>query len=224
MPGKGGESYFYGMSNGRIEVEGSGIDAEAGRRFALAELPVAAVFATHRIIRDCNAEFAALFGLPRAHLVDTSFSRLYPALDDFVRTGRMWRDHLPGGQVYLDERIMRGADGRRFWCRVKGRSPRGENPFAEAIYCFEPIPRPAGGAAARLTGRQRQILTLVAQGKTNREIAGEIGLSPRTVEAHRLRLSRTTGTRNAAELVRWFTGEAAGGEEIRPSGGPPAPP
>ncbi|WP_279482880.1 LuxR C-terminal-related transcriptional regulator [Aureimonas sp. SK2] len=200
MPVGPGESYFYGMS-ARPKPER---DLENAPRFALAELPVPLVFATHRIIRDCNAEFAALFGFERAELIDTSFSRLYPQLDDFVRTGEMWRSHLPGGQVYQDERIMRGAMGRRFWARVNGRSRRAADPFAEAIYAFEPLNRPVNGATLRLTGRQRQILALVAQGRTNAEIAAEIGLSQRTVEAHRLRLSRAVGVRNGAELVAWF--------------------
>jgi PAS domain S-box-containing protein len=174
-------------------------------RFSLAEIPVPMVFATHRIIRDCNAEFAGLFGYRRDDLIDQSFSRLYPKLADFVRTGQMWRSHLPGGQVYYDERIMVGAGERRFWCRVNGRSRNSADPFAEALYCFEPINRPVTTAA--ITGRQRQILTLVAQGKTSSAIAAEIGLSKRTVEAHRLRLSRAAGVRNTAELVAWFSAQ-----------------
>ncbi|MEO2038741.1 hypothetical protein [Martelella sp. FLE1502] len=35
-------------------------------------------------------------------------------------------------------------------------------------------------------------------------MAAEIGLSPRTVEAHRLRLTRTLGLANSAELLAWF--------------------
>ena len=173
------------------------------RRFALGDIPVPMVFATHRIIRDCNAEFADLFGFSRDELVDQSFSRLYPKLADFVRTGQMWRSHLPGGQVYYDERIMVGAGERRFWCRVNGRSRHGADPFAEALYCFEPMNRPV--TQATMTGRQRQIMTLVAQGKTNAAIAAEIGLSRRTIEAHRLRLTRAVGVRNTAELVAWFS-------------------
>jgi len=174
-------------------------------RFALGDIPVPMVFATHRIIRDCNVEFANLFGFERDELVDQSFSRLYPKIADFVRTGQMWRSHLPGGQVYYDERIMVGAGGHRFWCRVNGRSRQNTDPFAEALYCFEPMNRPVTGAA--MTGRQRQILTLVAQGKTNALIADEIGLSRRTVEAHRLRLMRAVGVRNTAELVAWFSAQ-----------------
>jgi PAS domain S-box-containing protein len=173
-------------------------------RFTLADIPVPMVYATHRIIRDCNAEFAALFGYRREDLVDTSFSRLYPAISDFVRTGDMWRHHLPGGAVYYDERVMAGADGMRFWCRVNGRSQDRGDPFAAALYCFEPMSRPVTETTLKLTGRQRQILALVAQGKTNGAIAEEVGLSRRTVEAHRLRLARSVGVSNAAELVAWF--------------------
>jgi PAS domain S-box-containing protein len=182
---------------------------QTGLKFTLADIPVPMVFAAHRIIRDCNAEFAALFGYGREELIDASFSRLYPAVADFVRTGNMWRHHLPGGAVYYDERIMAGADGRRFWCRVNGRSQDRGDPFAGALYCFEPMSRPVTETTLKLTGRQRQILTLVAQGKTNADIARELDLSRRTVEAHRLRLARSVGVANSAELVAWFLAQPA---------------
>lgn len=179
-------------------------------RFALADIPVPMVYAAHRIIRDCNTEFADLFGYRREELAETSFSRLYPAIADFVRTGEMWRHHLPGGAVYYDERIMAGAGGQRFWCRVNGRSRDAQDPFAAALYCFEPMIRPVTETTLKLTGRQRQILALVAQGKTNAAIAEEVGLSRRTVEAHRLRLARSVGVSNSAELVAWFLSQPTG--------------
>ena len=173
-------------------------------KFTLSDMPVPLVFAAHRIIRDCNHAFAKLFGFQSDELIDASFSRLYPAIADFVRTGQMWQSNLAGGAVYYDERIMVGADGRRFWCKVNGRARDGSDPFAAALYCFEPINRPVTDVTLQLTGRQRQVLTLVAQGKTNAAIAAEIGLSRRTVEAHRLRLARSVGVANSAELVAWF--------------------
>ncbi len=178
---------------------------ERRTQFTLAQMPVPMVHATHRIIRDCNGEFAALFGFERAELIDQSFSHLYPRLDDFVRTGDMWRSNFAGGRVYYDERIMIGAAGSRFWCRVNGRSLADGDPFAEALYCFEPMSRPLENSASALTGRQRQVLTLIAQGKTNVRIAEELGVSKRTVEGHRARLMRTVGVHNSAELVAWFT-------------------
>ena len=75
-------------------------------RFALEEIPVPMVYATHRIIRDCNAAFADLFGYDKADLIDRSFAILYPKISDFIRTGRMWLEHLPGSRSYYDERIM----------------------------------------------------------------------------------------------------------------------
>ncbi|MNT60654.1 Transcriptional regulatory protein UhpA [compost metagenome] len=70
--------------------------------------------------------------------------------------------------------------------------------------------RPVTETTLKLTGRQRQILTLVAQGKTNGAIAEEVGLSRRTIESHRLRLARSVGVANSAELVAWFLSQPAG--------------
>ncbi len=182
-------------------------DSSATIRFGLADIPVPMVYATYRIIRDCNQEFLTLFGYSRAELIDRSFARLYPNPDDFVRTGRMWEAHLTGGQVYYDERMMTTSDGRRFWCQVHGRSRDPVNPFAQALYCFQPIPRPVASTGLSLTDRQRQIITLVAQGKTNSEIAEELSLSPRTIESHRARIMKAAGLRNAAELVARFSSE-----------------
>ena len=54
-----------------------------------------------------------------------------------------------------------------------------------------------------LTTTERNILKLVAEGKSNPEIAGTIGLSPRTVETYRLRLMRKLGIENLPSLVRY---------------------
>jgi PAS domain S-box-containing protein len=182
-------------------------DTVSQLRFSLMEIPVPMVYATHRIIRDFNNEFLTLFGYARSDLVNRSFARLYPKHADFVRTGRMWKAHLSGGKVYYDERIMTASDGRRFWCQVHGRCWNANDPFAQALYCFQPIVRPVARDRLNLTDRQRQIVALVAQGKTNAAIAVELGLSARTVESHRTRLMKAAGLRNAAELVARFSNE-----------------
>lgn len=176
-------------------------------QFYLNEIPVPMVYATHRIIRDYNEEFARLFGYTRTELIDKSFARLYPKHADFVRTGRMWKQHLPGGQVYYDERIMTASDGRRFWCQVHGRTRHEEDPFAQALYCFQLISRPVAKERIHLTDRQRQIVALITQGKTNRVIAEELALSVRTIESHRARLLKASGLTNTAQLAAWFSNE-----------------
>jgi DNA-binding NarL/FixJ family response regulator len=53
------------------------------------------------------------------------------------------------------------------------------------------------------TPRQRQIIELVCDGLTSVQIAERLGISPRTVEAHRFNLMRRLQVRNVAGLLRW---------------------
>jgi two-component system response regulator NreC len=53
-----------------------------------------------------------------------------------------------------------------------------------------------------LTPREREVLQLAAEGKTNPEIAAVLHISQRTVENHRARLMRKLGLQNQSELVR----------------------
>lgn len=55
---------------------------------------------------------------------------------------------------------------------------------------------------AALTEREREVLQLVARGLHAKEIARELGISPRTVEVHKARVMDKLGARNVAELVR----------------------
>jgi two-component system, NarL family, response regulator NreC len=54
-----------------------------------------------------------------------------------------------------------------------------------------------------LTAREREILRLVVEGRTNAEIAAQLAISPRTVETHRTHLMRKLGLRTPTDLVRY---------------------
>jgi two-component system response regulator NreC len=54
-----------------------------------------------------------------------------------------------------------------------------------------------------LTGREREVLQLVAEGHTSSEIGARLGLSPRTVETHRASLMRKLGLRTQTDLIRY---------------------
>ena len=53
-----------------------------------------------------------------------------------------------------------------------------------------------------LTPRQREVLQLAAEGKTNAEIAARLNISQRTVENHRATLMKRLGLQNQTELIR----------------------
>lgn len=55
-----------------------------------------------------------------------------------------------------------------------------------------------------LTEREKEVAKEMAAGLSNKEIARRMGLSPRTVEAHRARLMRRLGVSSLAEVVRLF--------------------
>jgi len=57
-------------------------------------------------------------------------------------------------------------------------------------------------ALAQLTAREHEVMRLLANGLQNREVAEQLGLSPRTVEVHKARILAKLGVRNLAELVR----------------------
>jgi DNA-binding NarL/FixJ family response regulator len=54
-----------------------------------------------------------------------------------------------------------------------------------------------------LTAREREVLELLAEGKTVRSAASILGLSVKTVDAHKFNLMRKLGIHNKAELVMW---------------------
>jgi DNA-binding NarL/FixJ family response regulator len=54
-----------------------------------------------------------------------------------------------------------------------------------------------------LTAREREVLKLLAEGRTVRAAAAILGLSTKTVDAHKFNLMRKLGIHNKAEMVMW---------------------
>jgi two-component system, NarL family, response regulator NreC len=55
----------------------------------------------------------------------------------------------------------------------------------------------------RLTTREREVLQLSAEGRSNGEIATRLSISPRTAETHRTHLMRKLGLHSQTDLVRY---------------------
>ena len=54
-----------------------------------------------------------------------------------------------------------------------------------------------------LTKRERQVLQLMAEGKTTKQIGLKLHISPKTVEAHRLRVMEKLNIDNVAQLTKY---------------------
>ncbi len=64
-------------------------------------------------------------------------------------------------------------------------------------------PLAANTAAVTLSTREREILQLIAESFTSKEIASKLSISIKTVEVHRSNISRKLNTRSVAEMVRY---------------------
>jgi two-component system response regulator FixJ len=53
-----------------------------------------------------------------------------------------------------------------------------------------------------LTPREREVLTQIVDGSSNKEMGRKLRISPRTIEVHRARIMAKLGAKNAADLVR----------------------
>jgi DNA-binding NarL/FixJ family response regulator len=60
-----------------------------------------------------------------------------------------------------------------------------------------------GEARGRLTGRQREIVQLLAEGKTSKEVAVALNISVKTAETHRANIMRRLELHSVSELVRY---------------------
>jgi DNA-binding NarL/FixJ family response regulator len=59
------------------------------------------------------------------------------------------------------------------------------------------------GYSNDLTGRQREILVLLAEGRSTRHIAQQLNISMKTVEFHKARITRKVGVHTTSDLIKF---------------------
>jgi len=111
-----------------------------------------------------------------------------------------------GGSGYV---VKRAADSELLAAIRAVREGRSfVSPMLEEAEAQEATPAQAAGqleaeeALARLSARERQVLVLLAHGHTHSQMAEQLGISVKTVETHRARLSEKLGLKSRADLVR----------------------
>jgi len=73
----------------------------------------------------------------------------------------------------------------------------------EVLRAIRDEPQGTTDPVAKLTPRQREILQLLAEGRSAKEIADTLGISARTVEFHKYTMMEALGLHNSAELLHF---------------------
>jgi DNA-binding NarL/FixJ family response regulator len=129
---------------------------------------------------------------------------LYPSIKSVVLTMHEEREYVIhalriGVQGYiiknverfdLEKAIITIFEGGKYF------SPIVTNILAESVA------RPEPQAISELTPREKEVLELVAQGHSTKQIADKLGIGTRTVESHRVNMLKKMKVNNTAELVR----------------------
>lgn len=142
-----------------------------------------------------------------------------PRLDGIEATRRL-AETLPDTHVVIltsfsdRERILRALDAGAVGYVLKDAGPeelgqgiraaaRGESPLdpkaAQALLAARRRPDPAG----QLSEREREVLTMVAAGLQNKQIARRLGISEKTVKAHLTSVFRTIGVTDRTQAALW---------------------
>lgn len=179
--------------------------------------PVAAVISDPRQpdnpIVECNDAFVALTGYSRDEIVGRNCRFLSgddtePWLTEKLRTGIRRR------QPTMVEILNYKKDGTPFRNAVMVApifDDSGELEYflgsqvelaQDAAQASEAGRQLAHAKIDALSQRQRQILIHMAEGKLNKQIAYELGLSERTIKMHRAALFKALGVRTSAEAIR----------------------
>ncbi len=126
---------------------------------------------------------------------------------DLARIRLLFGEHLrrrapPGGRAGAPARGDRGASS------ASGPAPWAERARAELRATGETARKRDPSTVAQLTPQERQVARFVAQGLSNKEVAAQLYLSPRTIDAHLRNAFAKLGVTSRTQLARLDLGEA----------------
>jgi two-component system response regulator NreC len=132
---------------------------------------------------------------PKTRVVVLSMHSSEPYVMEALRNGAAGYVLKDAGSSDLIRALREVMAGRRYL------SP----PLSErAIDAYQEKAKAAAGERYdMLTTREREILQLVAEGRTNSEIASRLGISPRTAETHRTHLMHKLQFRTHTDLIKY---------------------
>jgi DNA-binding NarL/FixJ family response regulator len=170
------------------------------------------------IVGEATSGAQALRGIretsPDVAVLDLSM----PEMHGIALTDRLAADEAPTKVVIMSERedpiyvsraIAAGARGYVLKRSVgqdllQGvRAVSGGGLYVDPAIADWVVSRPAEGDTRALTEREREVVRLIALGFTNKEVAGKLGISAKSVETYKMRASEKLEIRTRAKIVRY---------------------
>lgn len=188
-------------------------------RVMIENSPLAAVVSNPRLpdnpIIECNEPFLQLTGYARDEVIGRN-CRFLAGPDTEPWLSDKMRESIRGQKPVLVEILNYRKNGTSFRNAVMVVPLFDENGELQ-YYLGSQVEVPKGdgylngsseglssskGKVQTLTSRQREILIQMADGKLNKQIAFDLGLSERTVKMHRAALFRALGVKTSADAIR----------------------
>jgi DNA-binding NarL/FixJ family response regulator len=178
-----------------MEVVGEAEDGDEALRL-IAELhpDVALVDISMPNLNGLEVATRASSNHPRTRVVMLSMH----AFEEYVH-----RALVAGAAGYLLKNADKGELEQALRCVARGQSWLSPSISKSVVDALVRGDKPVGGPFEILSPRQREILQLIAEGRSTKEIAQHLDLSVKTVEAHRTELMERLGIHGVAGLVRY---------------------
>ena len=123
---------------------------------------------------------------------------------------------MHSSRQFVSEVLKAGASGYVLKNTASREVPQADTAIADGKIYLSPaiaevvvedyvrhVPGPGQAAFTSLSAREREVLQLLAEGKTSKEIASALHLSAKTIESHRAQIMDKLGLRTVAELTKF---------------------
>ena len=161
-----------------------------------------------RLVRSENPDVAVLdIGMPRFNGLNAALelARACPRVKVIVLTQHEEQQYVAEAlRCGVKGYVLKSQAARDLVHAIRGVC-RGEVYLSPGVAAAvaDAYAAPRGAAAVALSVRERQVLQLIAEGDSTKEIAARLGISAKTVETHRCKLMHKLDIHETAGLVRY---------------------
>ena len=160
------------------------------------------LFDDDRVYTHVNDAACAALGIPRDGIVGQRVGHLTPS-DRQSQERELWDRLMRTGHLVSPWRVERpdGSTRELLLNTTLHAAPGGLHLSVYLLEGDEVTSEPAGAASGTLSPRERQVVQMLALGRTGEQVAQELSLSPETVRTHVRNAMDRTGARTRAQLI-----------------------